>query len=80
MVLYNQKLVVYQNKCYRMVLLLPTGKNSQHSQVAVCQRQAHCHLWPCREFFLSTSSQEKHFELNLVYICLKCVGNLESFT
>ena len=46
-----KRMVLFHNKCYRMVLLLPTGKNSRHSQVAVRRRQAHCHLWPCREFF-----------------------------
>ena len=32
--------------------ILALWKKFPTSQVAVRQRQAHCHLWPCRDFFL----------------------------
>ena len=36
------------------------ANKSWHSQVAVRQRQAHCHLWPCHEFFKNKNDLKRN--------------------
>jgi hypothetical protein len=55
------------------VFAMLTGKNSLHSQVAVRQRQAHCHLCPCYTFFITPFILPYLLELYVFHSCSLCL-------